>query len=134
MQNRQQKMKILLQENQFIFPSFGVDRILYSIYEQNFWLRDEDHNRNVLSLPQCLSPYPIALFKLSKNSVKFFTDSSSTNIGKKYVRSDEMGIKYAITIDFDTVKDKKVTIRERDTMEQIRVPIDNLLTKINNLN
>lgn len=134
-----------------IEPSFGVDRIIYSIFEQNFWSRQEDINRTVVSLPYCLAPYHVAIFKLSKddelnkiangiyellrnNNLQLFIDNSCTNIGKKYVRSDEMGVKYAITIDFDTLTDNQVTIRERDSMSQIRVPINELLINLKNLN
>jgi len=121
-------------------PSFGVDRLLYSILEQNFWARESDTQRIVLSLPNELLPYDVAVFPLSKN-IKFnpvieqiskdlnqskftiYKDNSSTSIGKKYSRADEMGIKFAITIDFDTFNDNQVTIRERDSTKQIRVSI-----------
>ncbi len=124
-------------------PSIGVDRLLYSILEQNFWTRENDEQRIVLSLPNVLLPYDVAIFPLSKN-VKFnpiidqitsdlnqskfscYRDNSSTSIGKKYSRADEMGIKFAITIDFDTFNDNQVTIRERDSMKQIRVPINEI--------
>ncbi len=129
-------------------PSFGIDRLIYSVLEQNFWSRKENDQRIVLSLPFSLSPYNVAIFALVKteslNTVvkaifttlnmsgfKCFLDNSSTKIGKRYVRADEMGIKYVITVDFESLDDKQVTIRERDEMTQIRVNIDDLLENIN---
>ncbi len=129
-------------------PSFGIDRLIYSVFEQNFWSRKNDDQRIVLSLPFSLSPYSVGIFSLvkteslntvvksifetlSKNGFKCFLDNSSTKIGKRYVRADEMGIKYVITVDFDSLEDKQVTIRERDEMTQIRVNIDDLLENIN---
>lgn len=129
-------------------PSFGIDRLLYSVLEQNFRTRED--SRVVLSLPNVLLPYDIGIFPLSKNpefdplinniinilsSKKFvcYRDNSSTSIGKKYSRADEMGIKFAITVDFDTFNDNKVTIRERDSMKQIRVRIDELISTLNEL-
>ncbi len=128
-------------------PSFGIDRLIYSVLEQNFWSRKENDQRIVLSLPFSLSPYNVAIFALVKteslntvvksifttlnmNGFKCFLDNSSTKIGKRYVRADEMGIKYVITVDFESLDDKQVTIRERDEMTQIRVNIDNLLENI----
>lgn len=122
-------------------PSFGIDRLMYSILEQNFWLRPDSEQRLVLSLPNILSPYSVAIYPLSKNvkfnpiidnlekildknKLSYHKDNSSTTIGKRYTRADEMGIKYVITVDFDSFNDNKVTIRERDSMSQIRVPID----------
>jgi len=129
-------------------PSFGIDRLIYSVFEQNFWSRKDDDSRIVLSLPPTLSPYNVGIFALVKcdqlnlvvnsinemlstNSFKCYLDTSSTKIGKRYVRADEMGIKYVITVDFETLEDKQVTIRERDSMSQIRVDIDKLLENIN---
>ena len=127
-----------------IEPSFGIDRLIYAVLEQNFWAREKDPNRVVLSLPSFLTPYDIAVFQLSKNEklnnkvteiinllrdtgFKCYTDSSSVNIGKKYVRCDEIGIKFAITVDFDSLNDNKVTIRDRDLMKQVRVNIDDII-------
>ena len=60
-------------------------------------------------------------------SKKFICDYDETgSIGKRYRREDEIGTPYCVTIDFDTLEDNTVTIRDRDTMEQIRLPIDEL--------
>lgn len=133
-----------------IEPSFGIDRLIYSIFDQNFWSRENDEQRIVLSLPNVLVPYDIAIFPLSKNDklapivnqikndlqksgFKCYTDNSSTGIGKRYSRVDEMGIKFVITIDFDTLNDNQVTIRERDTMDQIRIPFERIIEQLNKL-
>lgn len=50
-------------------------------------------------------------------------DDSGTSIGRRYARTDEIGIPFAITVDFQTVEDRTVTVRERDTMAQVRVPL-----------
>lgn len=134
-----------------IEPSFGIDRILYSIFEQNFYVRDNDTQRVVLSLPTKLSPYDLAVIALSKNDklnpvvdeivntlhkdhhLKCYRDDSGVSIGKKYSRIDEMGIKFVVTIDFDTLNDHQVTIRERDSLKQIRVNIDNIVNTLKQL-
>lgn len=124
-----------------IEPSFGIDRLVYSVFEQNFWVR-EDKKRVVLSLPQKISPYQLAIFPLIKNNTllsitdalyqklkntyHIYLDTPSINIGKRYTRADEIGIKYAITVDFDTIKDNMVTIRNRDSMDQKRVYLDDI--------
>lgn len=134
-------VKILFEEfyPHVIEPSFGIDRLIYSVFEHNFWLRDE--TRIVMSLPVCICPYVVAVFPLMKknelvdvavrinkmlgsNRIKYFYDNSSTKIGKKYVRSDEIGINFALTIDYETLDDDCVTVRDRDDMVQVRVKID----------
>ena len=93
--------------------------------------------RIVLHLHPALAPYKAAILPLSKKlseeaiklheklSKSFMCDYDETgSIGKRYRREDEIGTPYCITVDFETAKDNKVTIRDRDTMEQIRLPID----------
>lgn len=64
---------------------------------------------------------------LTNNDVPHKVDKSSGSIGKRYARTDEIGIPFGITIDFDTVKDpNSVTLRERDTMQQVRIPVSKL--------
>lgn len=133
-----------------IEPSFGIDRLIYSLFEQNFWSRPQDEQRIVLSLPSILSPYNVAILPLSKNDnllplveiirktlsisgFRCYIDNSSANIGKRYSRIDESGVKFVITVDFESLKDNQVTIRERDTMNQIRVDIDKILDNLNEL-
>ena len=60
-------------------------------------------------------------------SKKFMCDYDETgSIGKRYRREDEIGTPYCVTIDFDTLEDNQVTVRDRDTMEQVRIPIEEL--------
>ncbi|KAI8368288.1 glycyl-tRNA synthetase [Radiomyces spectabilis] len=130
-----------------IEPSFGIGRILYSLLEHSWWVREGDEARNVLSFPAVVAPFKCCLLPLSGNAafepfVKKFsrqlrqngistrTDDSKTSIGRRYARNDELGIPYAITIDFQTVEDGTVTLRERDSTEQIRDSFENILAKL----
>ena len=95
--------------------------------------------RTVLHLHPALAPYKVAVLPLSKKlsekaeevyinlSKKFMCDyDEAGSIGKRYRREDEIGTPYCVTIDFDTLEDNCVTIRDRDTMEQVRVNINEL--------
>lgn len=122
-----------------IEPSFGLDRLMYAVLQHSMWKRPDDERRVVVSLQESIVPYRFALCQLSNNDTlmkklheiddwvyddlgtDMYTDLSSTGIGKRYVRLDEMGIKYAITIDFQTLDDDTVTVRDRDTTSQKRV-------------
>ena len=122
-----------------IEPSLGADRValafLCNAYENE--QLDGGDSRIVLHLSPVLAPYKVAVLPLSKKlsekanevydllSKNFATDyDEAGSIGKRYRREDEIGTPYCITIDFDTLDDNQVTIRDRDTMEQIRMPID----------
>ena len=122
-----------------IEPSVGADRVtlafLCDSYEEQE-LEDGD-TRVVLHLHPALAPYKVAVLPLSKKlsekaeevyeklSKHFMCDYDETgSIGKRYRREDEIGTPYCVTIDFDTLEDDTVTIRDRDTMEQIRLKID----------
>ena len=124
-----------------IEPSLGADRVtlafLCNSYEEEK-LEDGD-TRIVMHLHPALAPYKVAILPLSKKlsekanevfdklSKKFSCDyDEAGSIGKRYRRQDEIGTPYCITIDFDTLEDDTVTIRNRDTMEQIRLKIDEL--------
>lgn len=64
---------------------------------------------------------------LTQNEISHKVDSSSGSIGRRYARTDEIAIPYGITIDFDTLKEPQtVTLRERDTMQQVRIPLDEI--------
>ncbi|HCS74839.1 MAG TPA: glycine--tRNA ligase, partial [Clostridiales bacterium] len=93
--------------------------------------------RVVMKLHPALAPFQAAVLPLSKKLKepaeelysslvgKFNIDYDETgSIGKRYRREDEIGTPYCITVDFDTLEDQAVTVRDRDTMEQIRLPID----------
>ena len=99
----------------------------------------EGDTRTVLHLHPALAPYKLAVLPLSKklsekaNEVyaklakKFMCDyDEAGSIGKRYRREDEIGTPYCVTVDFDTLEDESVTIRDRDTMEQVRIKIDDV--------
>ena len=124
-----------------IEPSLGADRVtlafLCNAYEEEEIA--EGDVRTVLHLHPALAPYKVAVLPLSKKlsekadevytmlSKKFMCDyDEAGSIGKRYRREDEIGTPYCVTIDFDTLEDESVTIRDRDTMEQVRVKISEL--------
>ncbi|MBQ3414648.1 MAG: glycine--tRNA ligase [Clostridia bacterium] len=124
-----------------IEPSVGVDRLtlafLCNAYEEQD-LGGGD-SRVVLHLHPTIAPYKVAVLPLSKKlsdkaeevysklSKKFMCDyDEAGSIGKRYRREDEIGTPFCVTVDFDTLEDDTVTIRDRDTMEQIRIKIDEL--------
>ena len=124
-----------------IEPAVGVDRIflamLCNAYEEETIA--EGDTRTVLHLHPALAPYKVAILplskKLSEKAEEVFESLSEDimcdydeagSIGKRYRREDEIGTPYCITIDFDTLEDESVTIRDRDTMEQVRVKIPEL--------
>ena len=93
----------------------------------------------MLHLSPAVAPYKAAVLPLSKKlsadalkvyeklSKEFMVDFDETgSIGKRYRREDEIGTPFCITFDFDSLEDNCVTVRDRDTMEQVRLPIDEL--------
>ena len=126
-------------------PSLGADRValafLCNAYEEQE-LEGGDV-RTVLHLHPALAPFKCAVLPLSKKlsdqaqvvyeklAKKFMVDFDETgSIGKRYRREDEIGTPYCITVDFETETDGCVTVRDRDTMEQVRLPIDELTSYI----
>ena len=122
-----------------IEPSLGADRMVLAFLCNSYDEEqiDENDSRVVLHLHPALAPYKVAVLPLSKKlsekakevytklSKKFMCDyDEAGSIGKRYRREDEIGTPYCVTIDFDTLEDDTVTIRDRDTMEQIRLKID----------
>jgi glycyl-tRNA synthetase len=126
-----------------IEPSFGVERlvmaVLCSAYEY-----DEAHERIVLKLPAHIAPVKYCVSPLLKNKPELVTKAREVfsslkkkhgavmwddngNIGKRYRRQDEIGTPYCVVIDFETLEDGTVTVRDRDTTEQTRKKIDQLL-------
>ena len=129
-----------------IEPSLGCDRVALAFLCNAYEEQDlgEGDSRVVLHLHPALAPYKVAVLPLSKKlsekaqevyenlSKKFMCDyDEAGSIGKRYRREDEIGTPYCVTIDFDTLEDNKVTIRDRDTMEQVRVSIDEVKEWIN---
>ena len=120
--------------------SLGIDRSIYSILEHSFY-EDHENNRVILKLKPYLAPILAAilplvkkpeLVEISKNIYSnlkkdfdiYYDDSGS--IGRRYRRLEEIGVPFAVTIDYDTLNDNTVTIRYRDTMEQRRIQINDI--------
>lgn len=133
-----------------IEPSFGIGRILSAVFEHCYYSRPDDEKRGVMKFPAALAPIKVSVSPLSSNSsffpfvgeiekiltengVSIKTDNSGVAIGRKYARADELGIPFNLTIDFETPITRSVTLRERDSCDQIRVPISKLLSILGGL-
>uniref|UniRef100_A0A6B2L3D3 glycine--tRNA ligase n=1 Tax=Arcella intermedia TaxID=1963864 RepID=A0A6B2L3D3_9EUKA len=129
-----------------IEPSLGLDRLFYatlvSCYHEE---KLEDETRVVLKLSEDISPFKFAIFPISKKDplIDMSMDiwkkclpyttmdyGVAGSIGKRYRKQDEIGTKYCITVDFASLEDNAVTVRERDSMKQIRLPITSLVDHI----
>ena len=122
-------------------PSLGVERTVLAVLCNAYDEEEVGENdvRVVMHLHPALAPFKAAVLPLSKKlsdganeihqelSKYFPVDFDETgSIGKRYRREDEIGTPFCITYDFDSVEDKCVTVRDRDTMEQVRIPIADL--------
>ena len=122
--------------------SMGVDRSLYCILEHSLV---KEEKRDVLKLKPQLAPVQVGVFPLvtkeglpdKANQIystlkKEFqtTYDESGSIGRRYRRLDEIGTPLGITVDFDTLKDDTVTLRERDSMQQSRIKASEVLQKV----
>jgi glycyl-tRNA synthetase len=124
-------------------PAVGVDRILLTAlidaYDEEIVDAEKNDARVVLHLHPALAPYKCAILPLSKKlsdaateifhglQKDFMVDfDDAGSIGKRYRRQDEVGTPFCVTYDFDSENDKCVTVRDRDTMEQTRIPITEL--------
>ena len=122
-----------------IEPSLGADRVTLAFLCNSYFEEEvgEGDTRTVLKLHPALAPYKVAVLPLSKKladkadevytslSKSFMCDyDDAGSIGKRYRREDEIGTPYCVTIDFDTLEDGCVTVRDRDTMEQVRIKIE----------
>ena len=129
-----------------IEPSLGADRVVLAFlcdaYDEE--VLEGGDIRNVLHLHGALAPFKAAVLPLQKNKLgdkakevyamlakRFNVDYDETGaIGKRYRRQDEIGTPLCITVDFDTLEDETVTVRDRDTMQQVRLPISSLVEYI----
>ena len=121
-----------------IEPSYGIDRIFYFILEHNYKeIEKEGEKYVILSLPASIAPIKVGVFPLvnkdglpeiakeieedlrKNNIIAFYDDKGS--IGRRYARMDEIGTPFCVTVDYQTKNDDTVTIRFRDTTEQIRI-------------
>ncbi|CAK5274299.1 unnamed protein product [Mycena citricolor] len=133
-----------------IEPSFGLGRILYCLLEHSFWSREQDVERGVLSLPAVVAPTKVLIVPLSaraefdplvqevssrlrKAGVHARVDDSNTSIGKRYARNDELGTPFGITLDFASVQNRTMTLRERDTTDQRIGSFDDVISTVTDL-
>jgi glycyl-tRNA synthetase len=126
-----------------IEPTWGVDRTFLALLVDHYKEEGEgDSKRVYLSLPAKLAPYKVAVFPLLKNKPELVEKARAIydelskhfmtawddrgNVGKRYYSQDEIGTPYCVTVDFDTLEDDSVTIRDRDTATQERIKITEL--------
>jgi glycyl-tRNA synthetase len=120
-----------------IEPSYGIDRIFYTVLEHAY---SEEKDYVTLKLDPRIAPIKVGVFPLmnkdelsaaskpiddklrSEGIITYYDETGS--IGRRYARMDEVGTPFCITVDYDTLKDESVTIRERDSKEQRRVKVD----------
>ena len=130
-----------------IEPSVGCDRVLLAFLcdAYNEETLEDGDTRVVLKLDKTLAPYKVAVLplskKLSEEAEKVYeelqeyfsvTFDETGSIGKRYRRQDEIGTPYCVTFDFDSLEDKMVTVRDRDTMKQERIEISKLVEYLKN--
>eukprot|EP00042_Codosiga_hollandica_P041963 m.378960 g.378960 ORF g.378960 m.378960 type:complete len:681 (-) comp56209_c0_seq4:1479-3521(-) len=126
-----------------IEPSFGIGRIIYCLLEHNYRVREGDEQRGWLALPPVITPvkcsvlplsskpeYDIYLHELATNlinaGVSYKIDDSTASIGRRYARTDEIAVPFGLTVDTQTLVDQTATLRERNSMQQIRAPLAEL--------
>ncbi|KAL6567160.1 hypothetical protein OROMI_015564 [Orobanche minor] len=131
-----------------IEPSFGIGRIIYCLYEHCFYTRsrDGDDQLNVFRFPPLVAPIKCTVFPLVQTAeykevarrierslttagLSYKSDTTGTSIGKRYARTDEVGVPFVITVDSTT----SVTVRERDSKQQIRVNMEEVVSVIKDL-
>ncbi|EKD94196.1 MAG: hypothetical protein ACD_27C00013G0010 [uncultured bacterium] len=128
-----------------IEPAVGIDRLVLMVLCDAYH-EDKEHNRIVLKLKPALAPYTVAVFPLLKNNPELVNQAKAVyeslqskfrvawddrgNIGKRYYYQDEMGTPFCITIDHQTLEDQTVTLRDRDTAVQTRLPISSLSAQL----
>ena len=128
-----------------IEPAVGVNRLLLMALCDAYW-EDVENKRTVMRFKPNLAPYKAAVFPLVKNKPEIIEKARGVydmlaakmgvvwddrgNIGKRYFYQDEIGTPFCITVDYQTLEDNTVTVRERDSMQQERVSLDELTGKI----
>jgi len=132
-----------------IEPSFGLERAIMAVLSAAYW-EDKEHDRVVLKLPAHLAPVKVAVLPLAKNKPELVAKAREVyamlkkelgavmwvdtgNIGKNYRKMDEIGVPYCVTVDFETLEGDTagtVTVRNRDTTDQERIAIPELVQTI----
>lgn len=131
-----------------IEPTFGLDRHVLAVLTEAYSTDEVNGEKRVyLKLPNNLAPYIVSVSPLLKNKQELVSKAREVyaelkktfsnigwddngNIGKRYRRQDEIGTPYCVTVDFDTLEDNTVTLRDRDSTEQKRLKIDELAANI----
>jgi len=132
-------------------PSFGIDRIVWTVLEHAYTERkgDDDEAMTVLKLPATVAPVTAAVLplvnkdgieelamriasELKGEGIRTAFDSGGS-IGRRYARMDEVGVPFSVTVDYQSKEDRSVTIRWRDTQDQVRVPIAHLAASLREL-
>jgi glycyl-tRNA synthetase len=129
-----------------IEPSFGLDRLIFTLLLDAYSEKTEkEEMKTILQLDSSIAPADVAVFplmkkdgmsekadalakELRKSFVVIYDEAGS--IGKRYARVDEIGVKWAVTVDYDTLEDGTVTIRDRDTSQQERIKLDEIPVRI----
>ncbi|CAJ0600195.1 unnamed protein product [Cylicocyclus nassatus] len=127
-----------------IEPSFGIGRVMYSVLEHAFRQREGDEQRTFLALRPLVAPIKCSILPISANErlnpiieaareelarydLTYRVDDSAGSIGRRYARTDEIGIPFGVTVDFESEKlPWTVTLRHAESMEQIRLNLDEL--------
>jgi len=128
--------------------AFGTDRPTYALIDLFYEKKSEDEGKTIFNVPYHMAPIDVSIFPLMKKSellevslkikkmleTEFIIDYDvSGSIGRRYLRSCIYGIPFAITVDYQSLEDKSVTIRDRDSERQVRVKIDELKDVISGL-
>ncbi|MEM1623335.1 MAG: glycine--tRNA ligase [Sulfolobales archaeon] len=127
-------------------PSFGAERLVLLVLDKAY---TEEEGRVVLKIPRKIAPVKVAVFPLLEREElvrvarRIYTELMSSgltviydesgSIGRRYARADEIGVPYAITVDFQTLSDGTVTIRERDTRRQVRVSMKDIYSELSKM-
>ncbi|HVP26113.1 MAG TPA: glycine--tRNA ligase [Candidatus Bathyarchaeia archaeon] len=122
-----------------IEPTFGIDRLFYVVFEYAYHVKDD---RILLSFPRDVAPIQVGVYPLvSKDGLpekarevyKMLVDEGllaefdeAGSIGRRYARADEIGVSLGVTVDYDTLSDRMVTVRDRDSWKQVRTKIEAL--------
>lgn len=146
-------LQINNEKNEKIFPhvleiAFGTDRPTFALIDLFYEKKQEEQGKTIFKIPYQMAPIQIGIFPLVKKEEltniskeikkqlenEFVIEYDQTgSIGKRYLRASTSAIPYCITIDFDTIKNNEVTIRDRDSEEQKRIKITELKTKLRQL-
>lgn len=130
-----------------IEPSFGVGRIIYCMFEHCYDTRKGDEKRSLFHFKPVVAPVKATVFPLLQKpnfidqaqavaalltaaGLSTIVDSTTASIGKRYARTDEIGVPFAVTIDHQTLEDSTITVRDRDSTTQVGVSSQQHLVRL----